>query len=255
MGRDILTLAAPPADFRIPYGTGEFQFGDLRVPKTAGPHPIVIVIHGGFWRAAYDLLYAGNVAAALTGAGAATWNIEYRRIGNAGGGYPGTLDDVAAACTHLSKLAGNHRLDLGRVVAIGHSAGGHLACWLATSKRGLPLKGAVALGGVTDLRRAWELGLSNKVVGDFIGGSPAEFTDRYRDASPIERLPAGVPQRLVHGETDDIVPIEISERYQEAARAVKDDCTLLRLPCDHFDIVDPRSKVWPHVSRTMLDLL
>lgn len=255
MGRDVLTLAAPPADFRIPYGAGEFQFGDLRLPKTAGPHPVVVVIHGGFWRAAYDLLYAGNMAAALTGAGVATWNIEYRRIGQAGGGYPGTLDDAADAVAHLRKIAGTHHLDLKRTVAIGHSAGGHLALWLAVSKRGVPLKGVVSLAGVADLRRAYELKLSNNVTGELMGGSPAEFPERYRDASPIERLPAAIPQRLIHGEADEVVPIEISERYEKAAQAHRDDCKLLRMASDHFDIVDRRSKIWPQVMRTILDLV
>ena len=255
MGREILSLPAPPADFRIPYGPGEFHFGDLRLPKQDGPHPVVIVIHGGFWRAAYDLLYAGNLAASLTSAGVATWNIEYRRIGQEGGGYPGTLDDAANAAAHLHKIAVAHRLDLKRVAAIGHSAGGQLALWLAASKRGIALKGAASLAGVVDLRRAWDLHLSNSVVGDFMGGSPAEHPDRYRDASPIQRLPAGIPQRLIHGEADDVVPIEIGERYEKAARSKGDDCQLLRLPSDHFDIVDPRSKVWPVVSQAILALL
>ena len=255
MGRDILTLPAPPADFRIPYGSGEFHFCDLRLPRSSGPHPVVIVIHGGFWRAAYDLLYAGNMAAALTKQGLATWNIEYRRIGQPGGGYPGTLDDAAAASGHLKKIEATHRLDLARAVAIGHSAGGHLALWLAASKRGVPLKGAVSLGGVADLRRAWEMKLSNTVVGDLMGGSPSRYPDRYRDASPIERLPCGVPTRLIHGESDDIVPIEIAERYEKAAREKGDDCRLVRLPCDHFDVVDPRTPIWPRVAATVAELL
>jgi acetyl esterase/lipase len=255
MGREILSQPAPPADFRIPYGPGEFHFGDLRLPKEEGPHPVVIVIHGGFWRAAYDLLYAGNAAAALTNAGVATWNIEYRKIGQEGGGFPGTLDDVANASAHLYKIADAHRLDLSRVVAIGHSAGGHLALWLAVSKRGAALRGCVSLAGVADLRHAWELHLSDTVVGDFIGGSPGEHPQRYRDASPIERLPAGIPQCLIHGEADDVVPIEISERYETAARAKGDDCRLFRVASDHFDIVDPRSKIWPKVSEAILALL
>lgn len=254
MGREILALPAPPADYRIPYGAGEFQFADLRLPKTAAPHPVVIVIHGGFWRAAYDLHYAGNMAAALTAAGLATWNIEYRRLGQPGGGYPGTLDDVAQAAGHLRKIVATHHLDLTRVVVAGHSAGGHLALWLAASKRGLPLKAAVALAGVADLRRAWELHLSNTVVGELMGGSPAEHPERYRDASPIERLPAGISQCLIHGEADDIVPIEISERYEKAALEKGDRCRMLRLACDHFDIVDPRSAVWPQVARAIVDL-
>ncbi len=253
MGREVLFLPAPPADFRIPYGPGEHHFGDLRLPERDGPHPVVIVIHGGFWRAAFDLVYAGNMAAALTRAGVATWNIEYRRIGQPGGGYPGTCEDVAAAAAHLEKMAGVHQLDLRRVAVAGHSAGGHLALWLAAAKRGPKLRRAVALAGVADLRRAWELGLSNTVVEEFIGGPPAGFAERYRAASPIERLPTAIPTRLVHGESDEIVPIEIAERYEKAARAAGDDCRLVRVPGDHFDVVDPRAKVWKIVADTILE--
>ena len=250
MGRDIMSIPAPPADFRIPYGGNEFQFADLRLPTGKGPHPVVIVIHGGFWRAAYDLLYAGHVAAALTRHGAATWNIEYRRIGNPGGAYRGTLEDVANAALHLKKIATLHQLDLDRVVAIGHSAGGHLALWLHS----IPLHGVVSLAGVADLRRAYELKLSNTVVGEFLGGSPEQYPERYRDADPIQRLPKHVRTRLVHGEKDDTVPIEIAERYEKAARAAGDDCSLLRFDSDHFDIVDPRSAIWPRVSSAILEL-
>src|SRR5215468_7306163 len=130
MSRDILTLPPPPYDLRVAYGKGDFQFADLRLPPGKGPHPVVIVIHGGFWRAAYDLVYAGHMSAALTRRGVATWNIEYRRVGHPGGGFPGTLDDVAAAVDHLAQIAPSHSLDLSRVIAIGHSAGGHLALWL-----------------------------------------------------------------------------------------------------------------------------
>lgn len=254
MGREILSLPAPPADFRVPYGPGEFHFGDLRLPTGSARHPVIIIIHGGFWRAQFDLLYTGNIAADLTRAGVATWNIEYRRIGQPGGGYPGTLNDVADAAAHLRKMAANHALDLARTVAIGHSAGGHLALWLAASKKGVPLRGAVSLAGVVDLRRAYEMKLSNTVAGDFMGGSPEEHPDRYRDASPIERVPLGVASRLIHGDQDDIVPIEISERYEKAARAAGDDCKLLRLNVDHFDVADPRSAVWPSIRQSVLEL-
>ncbi len=253
MGREILDIAPPPCHERIQYGPGEFHFGELRVPAGAGPHPVVIVIHGGFWRPAFDLVYMGHVCAALTGFGFATWNIEYRRMTHEGGGYPGTLDDVAAASSHLRNIPA---VDPARAIAIGHSAGGHLALWLATSKRGIPLRGAVSLGGVADLRRAWELQLSNTVVGDFIGGSPAEYPERYRAASPIENLPCGVPTRLVHGDADATVPIEIAQRFQQAAAGAGDDCRLVTLPgAGHFEVVDPRAAEWPAIVRTIGELL
>src|SRR5262245_60200302 len=139
------------------------QFGELRLPGGDGPHPVVIAIHGGFWKAAYGLDHIGPVCEALAGAGVATWNLEYRRIGNPGGGWPGTLEDVALGAGHLREIAGEHRLDLKRVVVVGHSAGGHLALWLAGRgrSRDMPLRGVVSLAGVADLRLAWELRLSN----------------------------------------------------------------------------------------------
>jgi acetyl esterase/lipase len=167
---DILSLAPPPADERVPYGSDAHQFGDLRLPKGNGPHPVVMNIHGGFWRNEYDLGHAGHLCAALTAKGVATWNLEYRRIGNPGGGWPGTLDDVQTGAACLETIAAERSLDLKRVVATGHSAGGHLVLWLAKQNT-IALRGVVALAPVADLRRAWELKLSNTVVADLLGGS------------------------------------------------------------------------------------
>ena len=195
---DILETPAPQADARIAYGPDPHQFGDLRVPRVNGPHPVVIFIHGGFWKAKYSLEHAGHLCAALTNAGAATWSLEYRRIGDPGGGWPGTLADVKQGTQHLRKLASAHSLDLDRVVVAGHSAGGQLALWLA-AERAIPLRGVVSLAGVLDLKRAFELGLSKGIVATFLGGSPAEVPERYAQASPIQRLPIATPQRLLHG--------------------------------------------------------
>jgi acetyl esterase/lipase len=129
--QDILTLPPPKADTRISYGDDPVQFVDLRVPKGKGPHPVVIFIHGGYWRAEYDLTHTGHLCAALAAAGFATWNMEYRRVGQPGGGYPGTMDDVRSGALLLKKTAPEHDLDLSHVVIAGHSAGGQLALWLA----------------------------------------------------------------------------------------------------------------------------
>jgi len=255
MSTPILDLTPPPADARIAYGTAPQQFGDLRMPKGAGPFPVVIVIHGGFWRSAYSLEHIGHLCAALTRAGFATWSLEYRRIGDPGGGWPGTGEDIASGAEYLRKLAEKYPLDLGRVAAVGHSAGGQLALWLAAEHR-LPLRGVVSLAGVADLRRAWELRLSDGVVGDLLGGAPDAVAERYRQASPMERLPLGVAQRLVHGTRDDIVPFEISQKYQAAAAAAGDDARLIALEgAGHFELIDPRSREWPEIERTIRDLL
>ncbi len=250
-----MQLPPPPADERISYGSAEFQFGDIRVPKTSGaPYPLVIFLHGGFWRKAYDLQHAGHLCAALTAAGYATWSLEYRRIGNPGGGWPGTLDDAIAGAAHVEKIAAKFRLDLERVITMGHSAGGQLALWLATQRRGL--RGVVSLAGVSNLRSAYDLHLSTTVVADLLGGSPRDVPDRYTFASPIEHLPLGLTQQLVHGTVDDTVPFSMSRDYVVAAKAKGDDARLVALEgAGHFELIDPRSKYWPQIQAAVMELL
>jgi acetyl esterase/lipase len=249
VSQDILTMPPPKADVRIPYGKDPLQFGDLRLPAGAGPHPIVIFIHGGFWRAAYNLEHAGHLCAALARAGAATWSIEYRRIGDAGGGFPGTLEDIVHGAEHLVRIAPRYGLDLRRLVASGHSAGGHLALWLA-AQRAVDLRGVVPLAAVTDLRLAWRLQLSNGVVKEFLGGSPEQVPQRYDSASPMELLPISVPQRLIHGTADNIVPFEMSERFAKKSHNAK----LVPLQgAGHFELIDPRAKEWETVRKNILN--
>jgi acetyl esterase/lipase len=236
------------------YGPDPFQFAELTAPRIErqAPCAAAIVIHGGFWRAKYDLSYIRPLCEALVESGMAVWNLEYRRIGNPGGGWPGTLEDVAAGADHLFSRAAEFRIDAARVIAIGHSAGGHLALWLASQRK---LAGTISLAGVADLRRAWELQLSNNVVREFLGGDPDQFPDRYRFASPIERLPLGVPQRLFHGTDDPNVPIEISERYVQAAHLRNDDAELTALEgAGHFEVVDPNKKEFESVRAAAVKL-
>lgn len=213
----------------------------------------MIAIHGGFWRNRYDLAHLGHLCAALQGAGFATWNIEYRRVGDPGGGWPGTFHDVAQAARHLFAIASRHRIDLDRVIVLGHSAGGQLALWLANlgavsagSEIGdepLPLRGAVALAGVLDLRRASELDLSHGAVRDFLGGAPDDVPDRYAAASPSELTPLDLPHLLVHGGQDESMPPEMSARLHAAS---PDASILLMFPdAGHFDLIDPRATICP----------
>jgi acetyl esterase/lipase len=254
-GDDILSLAPPLGEERVPYGSDAYQFGDLRVPSGSGPHPVAIVVHGGYWRARYDLTEVEHLCDAVTRLGLATWSLEYRRIGNPGGGWPGTLDDVRTGAAHLEKIAAERSLDLKRVVAMGHSAGGHLVLWLA-KQNAIALRGIVALAPVADLRRAWELKLSETVVADLLGGSPQDLPDRYRSASPIELVPLGVAQRVLHGDNDDVVPFEISRRYVAAATKSGDDSKLIEVPgAGHFELIDPRSSAWPIVKEAVLELV
>jgi len=216
---------------------------------------VAIVIHGGYWRAQYDLAHIGHLCEALTRAGLATWSLEYRRLGNPGGGWPGTFDDIRAAAIHLSKIAAEHKLDPKRVVVTGHSAGGQLCLWLARQNV-IALRGVVPLAPVADLRKAYELRLSNNVVEEFLGGSPAKVPDRYRAASPIELVPLGVPQRLIHGKDDDIVPISLSRTYVAAAQKSGDSATLQEIAgAGHFELIDPRSQAWLTVKSAMLALV
>lgn len=253
--QSILDFAPPPAGARIAYGADQFQFGELRVPGGTGPHPVAIVVHGGYWRARYDLKHIGHLCQELAREGIATWSLEYRRIGNRGGGWPGTLDDVRDGGAFLQKMTRRGELDLQRIAAIGHSAGGQLVLWLA-KQNAIALRGVVPLAPVADLRRAWELKLSDTVVADFLGGSPSKVPDRYRSASPVEMVPLGVKQRLIHGVNDEVVPLEISRTYTAAAKHAGDDAKLIEIPgAGHFDLIDPRSSAWPVVRKTVLDLL
>lgn len=255
MPHRVLTLAAPQADLRIRWGLEESQFGDLWLPSGRGPHAVVIAIHGGFWRDAYDLNHLGHLCAALREAGMAAWSLEYRRLGQPGGGWPGTFQDVLHGARHLAGAASAHHLDLNRVGAMGHSAGGQLALWML-AEQPLRLRGAVALAAVSDLRLAWELELSRGVVSELMGGAPADRDREYALASPSDRLPLGHPVRLLHGGDDDIVPAEFSHRYAAAARLHGDDAEVTLLPgAGHFELIDPASREWPVVLHNICHLL
>lgn len=263
--RSVLIRPAPAADQRIAYGNGEFQFGELRLPKTAGPHPVAIVIHGGCWLSQYGLGYMGHVSAALAEAGIATWNIEYRRVGNSGGGWPGTFEDTAHAADFLREIAPKYSLDLNRVIAIGHSAGGHLALLLAARKHfpkdsalysanPLPLRGVVSLAGITDLHKTGTA--CDQEVIQFTGGEAKEKAAIYNLASPIELLPLGVKQKIVQGAADPIIPMTMATDYVEAAKKKKDDVELIALKeADHFQLVDPKSPAWAAVQEAVMALV
>jgi acetyl esterase/lipase len=246
---DILSSTPPAADARLPYGRDPNQFVDVRIPADKGPHPVVFFIHGGYWRAKYDLTYAGHLCEALKKAGIATWNIEYRRLGNEGGGWPGTFEDVRSAFhfLHNSSHEQAFRLNLKRLCVAGHSAGGQLALCLAAFEKNA--KHVLSLAGVVDLRRGWELHLSNDAVAQFLGGSPTDVPEHYREASPAERAIPKATQKLVHGTADDAVPYEISKGYAEAKKKSGEKVELITLDkIGHFEIVDPQSAVWPKMQ-------
>jgi acetyl esterase/lipase len=242
-------LNTPPsrADARVAYGPGPLQFGDLFMSRGKLPAPLVVAIHGGFWKAEYDLSHLGHACHALAEAGFAVYSLEYRRVGN-GGGVPATLEDVRAAVSSVGNLVAQTPIDLDRVVVMGHSAGGQLATWVGkelSHERGGPVRAVLSLAGVLDLLHGAELGLGGGAVDPFLGGPAPERPGLLKLASPIERLPAEVRQVLVHGENDDEVPIAISAEYARRATEAGDDVYLERLAgTGHYELIDPKSSAW-----------
>ena len=200
------------------------------------------MIHGGFWRVKFDLLHAGHVCSGLAAAGFAVANIEYRRVGEAGGGWPGTFEDVRQAVRFARECAPLVRGDERRTVVLGHSAGGHLALWLAGEIGDLVR--VVGLGAVASLRLGYDLDLGNHAVQELLGASPTEVPDLYRAADPESR-PATVERVLIHGTADDRVPIDLSREYVRLRQDDPGPVRLVELPGgDHFDVVDPQSRFW-----------
>ena len=254
MPQDILNLPPLPADYRLAYGTDPNQFGDLRLPRDKKHVPVVMNIHGGYWRAKYDLTHAGHFCGMLTAKGCATWNVEYRRVGNSGGGWPGTFEDVANAYRFLAQIAQRYSLDLDRVVVMGHSAGAQLALSLAAHQPSVHR--VMSMAGVVDLQRAFDLHLSNDAVVEFLGGKPDEVPDHYQDADPMRLHVSEARQVLIHGVADDVVPPEFSRNYVSRKKKAHEKVELLEIArADHFDVIDPRSTAWPQVEAKVLDLL
>jgi len=265
--REVLALPRPPADHRIAYGEGEFQFGELRLPRGEGPFGVVVLFHGGCWMSEFDLDYLAGAGAALAERGVAVWTLEYRRIGNPGGGWPGTFEDAANGVDFLRDLAERFPLDLHRIVLAGHSAGGHLALWAAGrhnlpatsplhSPDPLPVRGVVSLAGITDLV-SYGTGPRdcNAAVARLLGGSPDEFPRRYVEGNPAALLPLDVPARLVQGGRDPIVPVDQARGFSDAARAEGDDARLLLIEsAGHFDLTAPSTDAWPTVLEAILQL-
>jgi len=262
MSDDVLTLPPPPADARLAYGSDPNQFLDLRLPssknKSKPLFPLIINIHGGFWRAKYNLDHAGHLCAALTARGLATANLEYRRVGNEGGGWPGSFADIRAAYSFLVQNAHKHNLDSRNIVLMGHSAGGQLALCLAAHEPGI--NRVVSLAGVVDLQRAFRLHLSNDAVVEFLRGTPGEVPDHYREADPTELSIPQTRQWLIHGSADEIVPPDFSREYvsdkKKRSGKEKEDAHLLEISgAGHFDVIDPRSQAWMGVEETVLQLV
>jgi acetyl esterase/lipase len=249
--KDILTHPQPPPDERVSYGADLNQFVEVRLPRMKSPYPVLLNIHGGYWRAKYDLAHTGHLCQALRAAGVATFNIEYRRVGNPGGGWPGSFEDIRSAYRFVRQEYSRFHLDLDRVIVMGHSAGGQLALCLAAHEASLSR--AISLAGVIDLKKAFALHLSNDAVSEFLGGKPDAVPDHYREADPIELSIPTARQWVIHGKDDDTVPPEISRDYATHKKKVGESVELLEIPhANHFDLIDPTSEAFRQVTTTLL---
>ncbi|MDA2805507.1 alpha/beta hydrolase family protein [Nocardiopsis suaedae] len=229
----------------------ELRYGDhpsqrVRVlgPESGGdgPAPVAVLLHGGFWRDRHGMELMEPIAEDLVRAGWQVWNVEYRRTGADGGGWPQTLDDVRAALVLLSEELSEHPEGAapGKVVAVGHSAGGHLALLAAP---GSPLRGVVGLAPVTDMVDTAERGLGEGAVDAFLGEEAPHSA--FHESSPLRQVPVGVPQLIVHGDQDQRVPIEQSRTYVQEARLAGDEVDFEEVSgADHFVMIDPSHRAW-----------
>ncbi|RLP87189.1 MULTISPECIES: S9 family peptidase [unclassified Micromonospora] len=249
--RAVLTRPAPEPDRTVAYGEHPDQVADLRQPAGAGPaRPLVVVVHGGFWRAEYDRRHTGPLAAALAAAGHPVAQLEYRRTGQPGGGWPGTMTDVLTGVAELPRLAAEAlpgRVTEAAPILIGHSAGGHLALYAAATAPAT-VGGVLALAPVADLAEAYRQDLDSGAVAALLGGGPAQFPDRYAAADPRSLVPTQTRTVVMHGSADQQVPVSMSRDFVAAARAAGSDISLVELPgCEHFGLIDPESPTWPRV--------
>jgi acetyl esterase/lipase len=245
------------------YGPDRSQRAELHLPAGDGPHPVMVVIHGGSWRSRHGKVVMRGLVGDLVRRGWAAWNIEYRRVGN-GGGWPATFEDVAAAIDHLTRVGAT--VDLARVCVLGHSAGGHLALWAASRGKlpagapghvpggpPVPLRRAIAQAGVGDLAgayRRWRGGAARALM----GGAPEQLPDRYAVADPLALVPPDAPVLLVHGVLDEVVSIKLGRSYAAAARAAGGEVELVELAGHagrHRAHLDPRGAAWAAVTRRL----
>ena len=257
---------------RVAYGPAASQHADLYLPKGAGPFPVVVLIHGGCWQANApdEAMGLGQNAADLTAHGVAVWNLEYRRIGEPGGGYPGMYEDVGAGIDKLRDVAARYKLDLRRVIVVGHSAGGHLALWAAArgklpadspfhAANPLPLRGAVSLAGVGNLK--YHANLLPIVcpaikLEQVIGPTSPTRPDPFADTSPRKLLPLGVPTASITGAYDEDVPPYVGLLWREVAAKAGDRATDTVLPdAGHFDVVAVTTPSWTAVRKQILDMV
>jgi acetyl esterase/lipase len=267
---DYLALSGPKPTTTIAYGSAPSQFAELFRPAGPGPFPVVVLIHGGCWTIEYGgITQMHNVAGALAARGIAVWTVEYRRADEAGGGYPGTYQDINAALDKLGAVAPQHQLDTSRILAMGHSAGGQLAQWIvgrgkiaATSPlyqpRPLPVRQVISLGGLADLRREQDLIKTScgRDMAQLAGVASAARPDIYADTNAAELIPNGSTTLLITGELDTISPPRAAHDYAARARAAGDTAEVLILPgASHYDEIAATSPAWNSILRAIEAML
>ncbi len=263
--KELLARPRNSVDQHIAYGKGALQYGDLYLPKGEGVHPVVVLIHGGCWLAELpgpELM--DPMAGALRDHGYAVWNIEYRRIGHRGGGYPGTFQDAGNAVDALRRFAPKYHLDLSHVVLVGHSAGGHLAVWAAARAKiagplhvvhPLAVKGVVSLSGILDLEAYRSSGGEACGGADTIDALVGKHALPYADTSPALLVPSHVRQAIVSGETDRIVAAHFGHDYAAKAKAAGDTVSDIEIAgAGHFDLIDPQAPAWAQVLAAIDDM-
>ena len=263
--QDYMAQPQVAADARIAYGASPAQVVDLFLPKGKGPHPVVVLIHGGCYLAEYQgLPQTSGVAADLSRRGYAVWNVEYRKLGEPGAGYPGTFLDVADAVDRIRAEAPRYHLDAAKVVALGHSAGGHLALWAAARRRlpkssplwradPLPIRAVVSLGGIGDLTGQGDVfagACGPEPIPAIIGTATRE--NPYADTSPAELLPLGARVVMISGAFDHVMPPFTGRAFVEKLRKAGDSAEVMAIPdAGHFDVVMPTTEAWKVVAATL----
>lgn len=248
---DILSKPPPPPDQRVAYGSDPHQFLEARLPKGKARPRALMNIHGGYWRAKYDLAHAGHLCEALRAVGFATFNIEYRRVGDEGGGWPGTFSDIRSAYQFLRQQHSQFGFDPKHLAVMGHSAGGQLALCLAAHEPSL--RSAVSLAGVLDLKRAYTLHLSNDAVVEFLGGTPGQVPDHYREADPMQLHIPHARQWVLHGKQDDTVPLDFSSHYATSKAKRGEHVELVEVAkAGHFELIDPGSEAFHPVRAAVI---
>ncbi len=257
----------PLESIRVHYGEDSLQYGDLRIPQGEGPFPVVVIIHGGCWLSQYNLKLMDDMALDLAERGYVTWNLEYRRTEDPGGGWPGTFHDVVMGMAFISVLAESYPLSSDKIALTGHSAGGHLALWLGAypqldSQSALhageipTISGVVSLAGITDLEAYYADSGCGRNVRDLLGGFVTEVPERYVKGSPISYLPLGIVQKLIVGDKDNIVPVSHITPYHLKAQTLGDQTELIVVPgANHFDVITPGSVAWDSIIKAFEELM